>query len=159
MSRSGFLGVLLLVGCASGDGFHTPMLEAGPGATISIDLPRIQAGRSAVGHDGMLQIGAEGELEITVEVFNNSDTDIIVDSVSVRKSGGTSAYSMNDLNWRGNEMIDAGQEHLFQLKGWGRQTRLLEHGESGRAVLRVVVRLTNGETYYLSYEVPILSGR
>ena len=83
----------------------------------------------------------------------------MVQSVRLSKSGGTSAYTMDDPNWRGNEMIDDGEEHLFHLKGWGRQTRPLERGESGRAVLRTMVGLTNGETYYLSYEVPILSGR
>lgn len=126
------------------------MIQIGPGAPVSIELPRVQAGSPMAGLDG--------QVEISVEVSNNSDTDLTVERVVVFKSGGTSAWTMDRMNWSGHELIDEGESHVFHLKGWGKQTRLLERGEPGAVVVRVQVGLGNGDTYYGEFELPVLRG-
>jgi hypothetical protein len=126
------------------------MMEIGPDAPISIELPRVQAGSAMTGLDG--------QIEISVEVSNNSDVDLAVERVLVFKSGGTSAYTMDQMNWSGHELIEEGESHVFHLKGWGKQTRLLERGEPGGVIVRVQVGLANGDTYYELVELPVLRG-
>ena len=123
-------------------------MEIGPDTPISIEIPRAQAGGSGVGMPGQVEIG--------VEVINHEDADITVEKVLVRPAGGTSAYAMDVIQWSGHELVESHDSLVINVKGTGTQMRMLGPRESGMIILWVQVTLGSGESYYGTFEVPVL---
>ena len=131
-------------------GITRKVMEIGPDTPISIEVPRVQS--------GTLSVGMEAALEVGVEVVNHEDADVSVEKILVRPAGGTSAYSMNTIQWMGHELVDAHDSRVINVKGRGTQTRRLSARESGLVILWVQVTLGNGDSYYGTFEVPVLQG-
>lgn len=143
--------VLLLTACSSSGLIDKQAIEGGPGQDIGVAL----GGFSGV--SGIYDSSIEDTFTIDVEVSNNSDRDITVTRIAVSPFGG-SAYSISPTSRGFDETIAEGEDHLFTLSLRGKQLRALAPNESGDVTVRVVVTLSNGDSYFYSFAVPVLIG-
>ncbi|HVR39729.1 MAG TPA: hypothetical protein VMU84_11585, partial [Thermoanaerobaculia bacterium] len=128
-------------------------IEGGPGQDIGVAVGDLR-GTAAPFQESAI----DDALQLSVEVSNNSDADIVVKRIAISPIG-SEAYRIDPASQGFNETIAEGEDHLFTLNIRGRQARPLRPDESSDVTLRVVVTLGNGDSYFYSFGVPVLIGR
>lgn len=141
----------LFLGCSSGTGIIHDQREGGEGAPIEVLLTsRSGLAGPATG------MGTPSSIDFQVEVTNISDADVVVERISVYQPNETTdPYRVTPVFGRYKELIEPGNEHVFELKSSGRQVRILDRGEKSSVVMRVGVSLKSGDQYSFSFEVPV----
>ncbi|HEY3052075.1 MAG TPA: hypothetical protein VGK04_01665 [Thermoanaerobaculia bacterium] len=121
-------------------------VEGGPGQPISV----------AIGATTGVSTDREGTREyvLQVEVSNNSDVPVTVTRISVMTAG-NGAFQVQPASRTFNEMIDPGKDHQFDIGVPGRLVRAYRKGEAQVVDLRVIVDLSNGDSYFYTFEVPV----
>lgn len=147
------LGVLLLAiaGC-SGATIATDAVEGGPGQDISVAVGGVE--------QSMVMLDREGTRSYTlqIEVSNNSNVPVTVTRITVGPAPGMSrAFVIARTSTAFSEMIDPGGDHLFGVRMEGRLVRPFQKEESRSVELRVIVSLANGESYFYTFEGPVLA--
>ena len=142
------LGVaFLMAGCPSSSGLISQSVEGGPGQAISVSILGAESDQLA-DRDGTRQY------ILQVEVSNNSDVPETVTSISIRDSGGT-AFQIQPATQTFNEMIDPGKDHQFDMRVYGKLVRNFRPNEPKVVLLRTVVSLANGDSYFYTFEGPV----
>lgn len=142
------LGVALLIaGCGSSSGLISQSVEGGPGQPISVSI--LGAESDQLGdRDGTRQY------ILQVEVSNNSDVPVTVTRISISATG-ASAFQIQPASQTFNEMIDPGKEHQFDIRVYGKLVRNFRLNEPKVVLLRTVVNLANGDSYFYTFEGPV----
>lgn len=142
------LGVALLIaGCGSSSGLISQSVEGGPGQPISVSI--LGAESDQLGdRDGTRQY------ILQVEVSNNSDVPVTVTRISISDNG-ASAFQIQPASQTFNEMIDSGKEHQFDIRVYGKRVRNFRPNEPKAVLLRTVVSLANGDSYFYTFEGPV----
>ena len=141
--------VLVIVSC-SGATIATDAIEGGPGQDISVAVGGVE--------ESMVMLDREGTRSYTlqIEVSNNSNVPVTVTRIAVGPATGMSqAFVISRTSTAFNEMIDPGEDHLFDLRLEGRLVRPFQHDESRSVEFRVIVSLANGESYFYTFEGPV----
>ncbi|MGZ8853534.1 MAG: hypothetical protein ACXW2X_09060 [Thermoanaerobaculia bacterium] len=142
------LGVALLIGgCGSSSGLISQSVEGGPGQPISVSILGAESNQLA-DRDGARQY------ILQVEVSNNSDVPETVTRISISDSG-ASAFQIQPASQTFNEMIDPGKEHQFDIRVYGKLVRTFRLNEPKVVLLRTVVNLANGDSYFYTFEGPV----
>ena len=142
--------VLALTGCSSGMD-ATNAIEGGPGQDISVAVGGIE--------QSMMPIDREGtrSYDLQIEVSNNSNSPVTVTRITVGPATGMSqAFAVSRSSAAFNEMIDPGEDHLFDLRLEARLVRPFRQDESRSVEFRVMVSLANGESYFYTFEGPVV---
>lgn len=147
------LAILLLTACSSSGLIDKQAIEGGPGQDIGVALGGFNGAAT-----GSLDSAIEDAFTIDVEVSNNSDHDVTVTRIAINPTG-SGAYSISPTSQKFDETIAEGEDHLFTLNLRGKQLRPLAPNESSDVTVRVVVTLSNGDSYFYSFAVPVLIGR
>ncbi|HWW62555.1 MAG TPA: hypothetical protein VN181_14375 [Thermoanaerobaculia bacterium] len=145
--------LLLLTACSSSGLIDKQAIEGGPGQDIGVALGNFNS-RAAAPYDAT----TEDAYTIDIEVSNNSDGDVTVTRIAI-SPGESGAYSISSTSQKFDETIAEGEDHLFTLSLRGRQTRRLAPNEGADVTVRVVVTLSNGDSYFYSFAVPVRIGR
>lgn len=149
--RKTFAGVLLLIaGCTS---LPTTMdaVEGGPGQDISVGIAGVE--------ESMMPIDREGTraYKVQIEVSNNSNHPVTVTAISVGPASGMSGpFAISRSSSTFNEMIDPGEDHVFDVRLEARLVRPFRQDESRSVEFRVMVSLANGESYFYTFEGPVV---
>ena len=142
--------LLLAAACASSSDLETSTRQCGPGEDLEI-----RAGLAP------LEEMRGGQLEFLIEVANNSDHDVTVDTIIVnptrvprRRDG---QLGLERASKAYNQVIEHGDDHVFRLPATTLRNSLGSIEEmfedySG-AEFSVAVKLTNGETYRCAFAV------
>lgn len=140
--------LLLAAACSSSSGLERNLIEGGPGQPITVDI-------SGVDNSVSLEDRTHSrQYTVQVEVGNSSDVPLTVTQILLRTDG-TGAFQIDPAGNHYNEMIDPGKDHLFELTTRGRLVRPFQPNESRTVVLRVMVSLSNGDTYSYEFEGPV----
>lgn len=142
------LGVAILIAsCGSSSGLISQSVEGGPGQPISVSI---------VGAESDQLGDREGTRQyvLQVEVSNNSDVPETVTRISISDSS-DSAFQIQPASQTFNEMIDPGKEHQFDLRVYGKLARNFRANEPKVVLLRTVVNLANGDSYFYTFEGPV----
>src|ERR1043166_7071917 len=140
--------------CSSSGLIDSQAIEGGPGQDIGVAL----GGSFNSTYAGPYDPSIEDAFPIDVEVSNNSDHDITVTRIAA-SPGESRAFSISPTSQKFDETIPEGKDHLFTLTLRGRQVRPLAPNETGEIVIRVVVTLSNGDSYFYSFAVPVPAAR
>lgn len=145
-SMSAVFAVAFVTACAS-SGFDSQAIEGGPGQPIVVDI---------VGADAGIVSDREGSrlYELRVEVSNDSDVPLTVTKIMIT-SEGSGAFQVQTAAQAENEMIDPGKDHTFVLRVNGRLVRAFAPNEARVVRLRCVVALSNGDSYFYTFEGPV----
>ena len=141
--------ILAVMGCTSGT-IAMDAIEGGPGQDISVAVGGIE--------QSMMPVDREGtrSYNLQIEVSNNSNTPVTVTRITVAPATGMSqAFAISRSSAAFNEMIDPGEDHLFDVRLEGRLARPFRHDESRSVEFRVTVSLANGESYFYTFEGPV----
>jgi hypothetical protein len=142
------LGVAILIaGCGSSSGLISQAVEGGPGQPISVSIIGAESEQLA-DHEGMRQY------ILQVEVSNDSDVPVTVTRISIGDNG-VSAFAVRQVTYAFNEMIDPGKDHQFDIRVYGKLIRNFRLEEPKAVLLRTVVSLTNGDSYFYTFEGPV----
>lgn len=152
------LALLVFAACSSSDGLITSAaIEGGPGQPISVSVG-IDEGVSLApppmrGMDNTMP-PPEQQLTLKVEVSNLSDGPLTVHRILASQPSGDSAFHISSTSRVFDLEIPEGKDHLFDLPVTGRAVRPTSSNESIELVVRVVVELSNGDSYYYSFAIP-----
>jgi hypothetical protein len=147
------VALLLSAACSSGGNFvDQRSFDCAPGADISIaaGMNPTRMGPTEAFDD---------ELTLQVEVGNNSNREVIVRSIRVEQSGReeSTPYVVDSSFRQFDQVIEAGDDHLFELPMLGRgrrQTTVNRNVTERGVVLSVRVSLANGDHYRCLFQVP-----
>ena len=140
--------VLMLGGCANNMGIVSDAIEGGPGQDISVGVVGLESselGRFRGTRDYVMQ----------VEVSNNSDHPVTVTGITIRPTSMGQAFRLDNASATFNEMIDPGDEHLFDVRLQGTLERDFQPHERRTVAFRVTVSLANGQVYFYTFEGPV----
>jgi hypothetical protein len=144
-----WLAILLLsTSCASSSGLVSQTIEGGPGQPITVDINAVDNSVAVEDRDGSRQYAVE------IEVGNDSGALVTVTQITIRPDG-TGAFQVSPASQKFNELIDPGKDHVFEMKVWGRRVREWRFEEAHTVILRVMVSLSNGDTYSYTFEGPV----
>ncbi|HEX6177159.1 MAG TPA: hypothetical protein VF057_02275 [Thermoanaerobaculia bacterium] len=146
MRLVGFIGASLLTACASS--LPDLAVEGGAGQDISVAVAHVENPSMIEDRDGTRRY------VIGVEVSNNSDHPVTVTSVSIHPEAMT-AYQLQRKTVKFNQWIDPGDEHIFDIPVEGRHVRPFKPDERPSVSFRVMVALSNEQTYFYTFEGPI----
>ena len=148
MKTIALFSILLLSACAATSDLETTTRQCGPGEDLEI-----RAGLAP------LEESPNGQLEFLIEVANNSDHDVTVESIIVnptrvpaRREG---QLGIERASKAYNQLIEHGDDHVFRLAassfrgGPGSLSEQFE-GLSGLE-FSVAVKLMSGETYRCAF--------
>ena len=142
------LGVALLIAsCGSSSGLISQSVEGGPGQPITVSILGAEPDQ-LVDRDGARQY------ILQVEVNNNSDVPVTVTRISIGDNG-ASAFQIQPASQTFNEMIDPGKDHQFDIRVYGKLVRNFRPSEPKVVLLRTVVDLANGDSYFYTFEGPL----
>jgi hypothetical protein len=142
--------ILAVMGCSSGM-TAIDAIEGGPGQDISVAVGGVE--------ESMMPIDREGSrtYNLQIEVSNNSNTPVTVTRITVGPATGMPrAFAISRSSATFNEMIDPGEDHLFDVRLEGRLVRPFQDDESRSVEFRVIVSLANGESYFYTFEGPVM---
>ncbi len=141
---------LVLAACSSTNDLETRIIDGGPGQPITVDIAFVYDANVIEDREGSRQY------VVQVEVGNSSDTLLTVTQISIRTDGG-GAFQVYPTIRKFNELIGPGKDHLFDVPVSGRLVRPWNAGlhEPHSVVLRVMVSLSNGDTYAYAFEGPV----
>lgn len=145
----GLIVLIFLAACASSS-MPVNAIEGGPGQDITVGIAGIE-------EDDMLPDGS-GTRNYTVrfEVTNLSDHPITVIRIGVMPASQTSqAFQLGRTSVAVNEMIDPGDDHIFDVRMQGQFVRRFRDEESRIVEFRLLVGLLNEETYFYTFEAPV----
>ena len=139
--------LVLLGGCAS---VPATSIEGGPGQDIRVGIAGVE--------NSMLPLNREGARAyiVGIEVSNNSDHTITVTRISVSPEGMNSAFRIERTSKNVNEMIEPGDEHVFDVELEGTLVRPYRPDESRAVAFRLLVALSNEQTYFYTFEGPVV---
>ncbi|HEU4521855.1 MAG TPA: hypothetical protein VFT12_07625 [Thermoanaerobaculia bacterium] len=138
----------LFMGCASSS-LPVNAIEGGPGQDISVALAGIEES------DLPLDSGGSRNYLVQLEVSNNSNRPITVTRIGVAPPESSRAFQLSASSATFNEMIDPGEDHIFDVRMQGVLVRNFRPEESRRVEFRVLVGLSNEETYFYTFEAPV----
>jgi hypothetical protein len=143
--------LLLLFACASGDGFIDDQVHDCESGPIAI--------RAGIDSSGSSALGGSEVHNVLVEVANNSDGDVVVDSVRVEPQQ-RQDFEITGRSIRPNETVVEGGDHVFEVPLTIRPVdtnRRLDprRGFSGVIDVSVSVGLSDGETYRCAFRVRV----
>lgn len=141
---------LILTACSSTNDLETRIVEGGPGQPITVGIAFVDNSNAIVDREGSRQY------VVQVEVGNSIDTLLTVTQISIRTDG-SGAFQVYPTVRKFNELIDPGKDHLFDVPVSGRLVRPwnFDLHEPHAVVLRVMVSLSNGDTYAYAFEGPV----
>ena len=140
--------LMLVAGCSNNMGIVSDAIEGGPGQDISVAVAGLESselGRFRGPRDYVMQ----------VEVSNNSDHPVTVTGINIRPTSMGQAFRLENASATFNEMIDPGEEHLFDVRLQGTRDREFQPDERRVVAFRVTVSLASGEVYFYTFEGPV----
>jgi hypothetical protein len=149
MRSTVIVAVLLLFGCSSNMGIVSDAIEGGPGQDISVAVAGLESSDLGRGFRG------RRDYVMQVEVSNNSDHAVTVTRIIIRPTSMGQAFRIDDANATFNEMIDPGEDHIFDVRLQGTLERDFRPEERRTVSFRVTVSLSNGERYFYTFEGPV----
>ena len=141
--------MLLLSGCASSS-MPINAIEGGPGQDITVGIAGIE-------EDNMIldRQGSRGYV-VRFEVTNLSDHPVTVTRIGVLPATQMSqALQLGGTTVNVNEMIDPGEDHIFDIRMEGRFVRPFNRDESRTVEFRLLVGLSNEQSYFYTFEAPV----
>lgn len=143
--------LLLLFACASGDGFIDDQVHDCESGPIAI--------RVGIDSGGSSMMGGTETHDVLVEVANNSDEDVVVDSVRIDPQQ-RQDFEITAQMIRPDQTVAEGGEHVFEVPLTIRpidMNRRLDprRGFSGVIDVSVSVGLSDGETYRCRFRVAV----
>ncbi len=141
------LAVAFVTACSSSSGLVSQAIEGGPGQPIVVDIAGVES-PSLTDREG------SRDFQVQVEVSNDSDGPLTVIRISIRPEG-SGAFQVQPASQKFNEMIDPGKDHLFPVRVTGRLVRSWRNDESHAITLRCMIELSNGDSYFYSFEGPV----
>lgn len=142
------ISFLLLLGCTSSAGIPDAVRQCGPGEDLEI----------LAGLADPQETRAQGRIVFVVEVANNSDHDVTVESVAVnprRDESRPARHTPPPVAKTFHQLIEDGDDHRFELPStsFTNFSDPFEEIYEGASALEflVSVRLRGGETYHCSF--------
>lgn len=136
--------VLLLTACASSDGIGSA-LPCGPGQDIEVLAGLIDPAAARDSGERVMYI---------VEVANNSDHDLVVQSIRLEPR--TRVEGITGASRKFDQTIEHGKDHRFELPAtdvWVQSPDFGSRPVGARLVeFSAVVTLSNGDAYHCSFE-------
>ena len=143
---------LLLAACSSS---NTPKLdhqtlEGAPGQAIEVALvgasqPKIATMRNA---------DLPQQISLQFEVSNNSNGTVTVSRIQADQQG-YAPIVLDSAQAGFDESIEPGHDHTFTVVATGKQVATPRFGNDNSIVIRVVVTLTNGDSYVYHFSIPV----
>ena len=141
---------LVLAACSS----STPRIEhqtieGGPGQAIEVELV------SATN----LQVLLPGPqipqaIHLQFQISNNSNDAVTVEHIQVDQNG-NSPFQTEPAQGNFNETIEPGHDHVFDVTVAAKQVSAPRLGQNNSLVIRVVVTLSNGDSYVYHFAIPV----
>lgn len=158
VAGAAFVVPFLLAGCATNDGFVDDQVHDCESGSIEI--------RAGIDGQSNVMTGSQQEYTVLVEVANNSDEDVTVDSVRVDplSSSRDSQYEFTGGAVRPRQVIAEAHDAVFEVP---LRVRLRESNSgmsrmndprvrfSGAVDVSVSVALSDGETYRCRFRVGV----
>ena len=143
------LVALLFLACASSDGLVQNAIEGGAGQDIAVGIVDVD--------QPLLTTDQEGTREYTVhfEITNMTRAPLTVSRISIRPSPIDQPFRVQESTRSFNEMIDGGAEHVFKMPLRGRLVGGFQPEQRRVVEFQVIVSLTNGDSYFYTFEGPV----
>lgn len=141
--------LLLVTACASSDGLVKNEIMGGPGQDIAVGIVDLDTPLGTLDREGTRQY------TVHLEVTNMTDVPLTVEKIVITPSQSGGAFQVQGTSRRFNEMIDPGKEHVFQIPLNGRLVRSFLPEERRVVEFIVIVALTNGDSYFYTFEGPV----
>jgi hypothetical protein len=139
----------VMASCASSSSPPDMDIEGGPGQDITVSIAGVENSPMLSDREG------SRSYVLGIEVFNNSDLPVTVTRIAITSEMSSSAFQIQSRSASFNELIEPGQEHVFEVRLDGRLVREFRPDESRVVAFRVLVRLANGQQYFYSFEGPV----
>jgi len=140
--------MLLLVACSSG-GVVQNYITGGPGQDIAVGIVDVEMELAPIDSEGTQQY------TVHIEVTNMADVPLTVEQIRMSPSDSVGAFRIESSVRSFNDMIDPGKEQVFQMPLRGRIIRQFHDNERRVVEFKVIVSLTNGDTYEYFFEGPV----
>jgi hypothetical protein len=139
----------VVLACASSDGIVKNEIMGGPGQDIAVGIVDLDTPLNTLDTEGTRQY------TVHIEVTNMTHGPLTVEKITNPPARSGQAFQVQGSSRLFNEMIDGGQEHVFQIPLRGRLVRSFHSDERRIVEFDVIVVLTNNDSYQYTFEGPV----